>query len=334
MPGENVQDWSVTAANNASADSSINWAEGMARAAVNDSARSMMAAIAKERNLENGSITTGGTGSAFTFSSGRSHTGSVPTNMMVLLKMSAAPSSGATLNMDGIGAITIKNQNASSLAGGEWPANSYQSFVYDGTNWVFLNDTTVAGVSASAAGAVLTASNGCSLVLISSSAAASSATIDFTSGITSTYDKYIVIGTSIVPASSGTDIWLRVSEDNGSSFKAGATDYFWAVGTATDVATTGNAGAQNDTKIKLNIAITSSASFATSFELHIPGPSGSSSKKQVWYDSAQFNGSNFVRLYGAGLYNGTVNPVNGLRFMMSSGNLASGNFALYGVKKS
>jgi hypothetical protein len=33
MPGENIQDWSPTATSNATADSSINWAEGMARGA-------------------------------------------------------------------------------------------------------------------------------------------------------------------------------------------------------------------------------------------------------------------------------------------------------------
>lgn len=38
--------WSTTAANNATADSSINWQEGQAPSTVNDSARAMMAAIA------------------------------------------------------------------------------------------------------------------------------------------------------------------------------------------------------------------------------------------------------------------------------------------------
>lgn len=40
--------WSTTAANNASADPSINWAEGQAPSTVNDSARAMMAAVASQ----------------------------------------------------------------------------------------------------------------------------------------------------------------------------------------------------------------------------------------------------------------------------------------------
>lgn len=40
--------WSTTAANNATADPSINWAEGQAPSTVNDSARAMMAALAAD----------------------------------------------------------------------------------------------------------------------------------------------------------------------------------------------------------------------------------------------------------------------------------------------
>lgn len=140
MPGENILDWSTTAANNATADSSINWAEGMARAAVNDSARSVMAAVAKQRDLLNGSITTTGTANAQAFSSGLSFTGNVPTGLRALLKIGASltNTSSTTLNMDGIGAVTIKSQAGINLVGGELRAGSYYEFRYDGTNWILL----------------------------------------------------------------------------------------------------------------------------------------------------------------------------------------------------
>src|SRR5262245_51835316 len=125
MPGENKLDWSTTAATNATADSSINWAEGMARAAVNNSARSMMAAEAKERNYRNGSITTGGSANAQTFSSGLSFTGSVPTNMLVKLKLGFTNTASATLNMDSIGAITIKDGSGATLQPGDLTAGDY-----------------------------------------------------------------------------------------------------------------------------------------------------------------------------------------------------------------
>ena len=86
MPGENIQDWSTIAVNNGNSDSSINWAEGQPRASVNNSSRSQMAAHAKDRNLKNGSIVTGGTPNAQTFFSGLDYT-TVPTGLVVKLQV-------------------------------------------------------------------------------------------------------------------------------------------------------------------------------------------------------------------------------------------------------
>lgn len=58
--------WSLTASSNSNADSTVNWAEGQAPSSVNDSARAMMAALAKYRDDVSGSLTTGGTSTAFT----------------------------------------------------------------------------------------------------------------------------------------------------------------------------------------------------------------------------------------------------------------------------
>jgi microcystin-dependent protein len=58
--------WSQTANNNATADSSINWAEGQSPSSINDSARAMMAATAKYRDDIAGAIVTGGTSTNYT----------------------------------------------------------------------------------------------------------------------------------------------------------------------------------------------------------------------------------------------------------------------------
>src|SRR5262245_10035902 len=109
MPGENIQDWSTIAVNNGNADSLINWLEGQPRASVNDSARSLMAAIAKDRNLHNGSIITIGTINAQAFTSGIGYT-VMQTGLRVLLKIGPGLTNtgAATLNMDGLGAHAIK----------------------------------------------------------------------------------------------------------------------------------------------------------------------------------------------------------------------------------
>ena len=61
--------WSRTASSNATADNTINWAEGMAPSAVNDSARAMMARLAEWRDDISGTIATAGTSTAYTVAS-------------------------------------------------------------------------------------------------------------------------------------------------------------------------------------------------------------------------------------------------------------------------
>lgn len=58
--------WSKTAATNASADPSINWAEGQSPSSINDSARAMMARAAEWRDDISGAVTLGGTATAYT----------------------------------------------------------------------------------------------------------------------------------------------------------------------------------------------------------------------------------------------------------------------------
>lgn len=64
--------WSKTAADNATFDPTVGWAEGMAPSSVNDSARAEMASVAKWRDDISGAITTGGTSTAFTVASNQS----------------------------------------------------------------------------------------------------------------------------------------------------------------------------------------------------------------------------------------------------------------------
>jgi len=61
--------WSRTGATNASADPTVNYAEGQAPSSLNDSARNAMAAAAKYRDDTSGAIVTGGTSTAYTVTS-------------------------------------------------------------------------------------------------------------------------------------------------------------------------------------------------------------------------------------------------------------------------
>lgn len=139
VPGENIYSWSTLAASNGTSDALINWAEGQPRASVNNSARSMMAALAKYLGLQGGPpILTGGSVNAYTFASGVGYT-AVPYGLRVLLTNNTATNTGAcTINMDGIGTYPIHDQNGHDLLGGEWAQYTYAEFLFDSISWRIL----------------------------------------------------------------------------------------------------------------------------------------------------------------------------------------------------
>jgi len=142
MPGEDLYSWSTTAATNANADTAINWAEGQPRASVNNSARSVLAAIAKFRDLLKGTIVTTGTANAQAFVSPIGYTTAVPTGLRALLKIGPGLTNTGvtTLSMDGIAAAPVKNKAGGDLIGGELVAGGYIEVIYDGTNWILAAD--------------------------------------------------------------------------------------------------------------------------------------------------------------------------------------------------
>ena len=64
--GAALWQWSLTPANNGISDPTINWATGNAPSAVNPSARAMMSRMAEYRDDISGSLTTGGSSTAYT----------------------------------------------------------------------------------------------------------------------------------------------------------------------------------------------------------------------------------------------------------------------------
>lgn len=99
--GAAIWNWSTTANLNASADPSINWAEGMAPSSVNDSARAMMAAVAAWRNDISAVNSTAGSGTVYTLTTSEGVT-TTPTNGQMLSFIAHATNGAApTLRVDG-----------------------------------------------------------------------------------------------------------------------------------------------------------------------------------------------------------------------------------------
>lgn len=111
--------WSKTASSNATADSTINWAEGQAPSSVNDSARAMMARTAEYRDDIAGAIVTGGTSTAYTVSSNQVFdTLAHMANQMIAFTPHTTNGATVTLNVDGLGAKPLRSAPSTELLAG------------------------------------------------------------------------------------------------------------------------------------------------------------------------------------------------------------------------
>lgn len=123
--------WSRTAGSNATADSTVNWAEGQAPASVNDSGRAMMASTAAYRDDVAGSITTGGTSTAYTVTSYQVFDTLAHMNgQMISFVPHATNGANVTLNVDGLGAKSIGIDNANGVPAGTLVAGTPYTVVY------------------------------------------------------------------------------------------------------------------------------------------------------------------------------------------------------------
>lgn len=106
--------WSQTAANNASADGTINWAEGQAPSSINDSARAMMAGLAKYRDDTCGAgLSTGGTPTAYALLSNQVFDSTAHMAAQELtVYFHATNGANPTLNVDSLGDFPIVTDGA------------------------------------------------------------------------------------------------------------------------------------------------------------------------------------------------------------------------------
>lgn len=173
------------------------------------------------------------------------------------------------------------------------------------------------------------------LVFISEQTAANVASIDFTSGIDSTYSGYEVHLHSIIPATEGA-LYLRTSTDGGSSFDSGASDYQYVINYV--VAGTGTSSVtQNGAAAQILLALTSTNGIGNAASepglsgiIRIFRPSDATYcliRIELVYNDT---GGNLRHYTGAGMRKAGAN-VDAIRFLMASGNITSGHFALYGV---
>jgi microcystin-dependent protein len=133
--------WSQTASADATADSTINWAEGQSPSSVNDSARAMMAAIAKYRDDVTGAIVTTGTSTAYAVNTYQVFQSLSQLNGQVIAFTPHASNGAGTpnvsLNVDGLGPKTIRADPLNELSAGVLVAGTPYAAIYNGASGIF-----------------------------------------------------------------------------------------------------------------------------------------------------------------------------------------------------
>ena len=170
-------------------------------------------------------------------------------------------------------------------------------------------------------------------VLIDTQTASTSASLDFTTNIDSTFDVYVVEAVAIVPATDGVDLYSRLTSDGGSTWiststydtgrrgveaDAGAMDgnhddadaFRFFVGAASNVAAEGGI---NGNWSLYNLATAVHTSFLGHIAVQVQSDDGAFQVMGGTHDDAT--------------------AMDGIQFFMSSGNIASGTINLYGIKK-
>lgn len=171
------------------------------------------------------------------------------------------------------------------------------------------------------------------LVHLSTQTASSSSAISFTSGITSTYDKYMVELNDVRPATEAHFI-LEVSTDAGSTWKTAAGDYSWEAVESRRGEITTRTGPRDDRMMLTGgkFLAGNGTEDALAGTLRFSDPSSATSKQIFYWQAGMMTGTDLISLTGTGLYR-SATAVDGIRFKFSSGNIASGSFSLYGLAK-
>lgn len=173
--------------------------------------------------------------------------------------------------------------------------------------------------------------NSTTMQLISTQTASTSSIISFT-GLSSTYYAYKVVVDTLVPATTNTFLSLRFSSDNGSTYYSSAAQYSYAVRGYTEGAATLGKSSTSDTFGVISAAgIVNTANKANHFEVMLVGLSTS-----INFNGAYFTGRfstttpSSAIMWGECSLNVTT-AINAFQFLMTSGNISTGTFKLYGI---
>ena len=182
---------------------------------------------------------------------------------------------------------------------------------------------------------------GGNLNFISKATASASASIEFTSGIDSTYKEYIFYFVNMHPSTDGVYFQFNFSTDGGSNYNVTKTTTYFQASQREDASLTNLdyrtnadlAQSTSDQRLAEADTLSSDSSDSLSGFLHLYNPSSTTFVKHFTartmfrsQATPPFCIDGFIAGYG-----NTTSSIDAVKFVMASGNIDSGQILLFGV---
>jgi hypothetical protein len=172
------------------------------------------------------------------------------------------------------------------------------------------------------------------MVLLEEHTASSSAALQFTSCISSTYDDYIFKGISLIPGTDTVSLIMQYSQNGGTSYDSTSGHYRWGYVYVGDSGAASTVNSASDSSITVGGGFTTFTASSGDFSIELFNPASTTSRLKTTEDTSLDNGSGAglpYRYSGFSQYNITPAAVNAVQFLFNSGNIASGTIRCYGL---
>lgn len=246
-------------------------------------------------------------------------TGAITNGLVIQVKILATNTGPSTLNYNSGGALNILNQDGSALTPGQLQASGMQQFEYrsSDTSWI-LQTPFSAGTE----------------VLLLTRQANANTSIDFNALLSSTFDNYIVRISNAVVACQNASLLMRFAHSAG-NYISSAANYAWSQISNSDGSAPAGTGNNNANGIQIAASVGNGTNAFLSSTVNIFGASNTtvfkgSTADSVWRNTTTFN---VAHSSSSGVYSNSNTAIVSVQFVASTGNISSGNFSLYGVRK-